>query len=110
MKLLNKGDKLYIPSKWSISNGFSDIAGGVATISEITIDKRLGINHMNGIFVKFEEVPGTSYNYKYLIKDQENLEKEYQGKIAHPDPDIDTPWIEEGDLVNGQPYIGKSIW
>ena len=41
--------------------------------------------------------------------EQEKLAKEYKDKPAHPDPDIYTPWIEEGDIVNGEVYIGKPI-
>lgn len=110
MKLLNKGDKMYVPGSCFISNGSNDIAGGLVTIKEIEINERLGADHFNGIFVKFEELPGHSYNYKFLLKDQDKLAKEYQNKAAHPDPDIDTPWIEGGDVVNGQTYAGNSIW
>lgn len=110
MRLLNKGDKMYVGGSCSISNGSDDVAGGLATIKEIEINERLGAGHMNGIFVTFEELPGHSYNYKGLLEEQERLSKEYKDRIAHPDPDVDTPWIEQGDIVNGEIYKGKSIW
>jgi len=110
MELLKKGDKMYLRGSMSISNGSSDVSGGLATIKEIKIDERLGADHFNGIFVKFEEVPDHSYNYKSLMADQEKLSKLYEGKVAHPDPDIDRPWIEEGDIVDGKVYHGPDIW
>ena len=45
-----------------------------------------------------------------LIEEQTELSKLYKGDTAHPDPDIDTPWIEEGDIVNGKVYKGNPIW
>jgi len=110
MELLKKGDKMYLRGSMSISHGSDDVAGGLATIKNIRIDERLGIDHFNGIFVEFEEVPGHSYNYKNLIEEQDKLAERYKGKFAHPDPDIDTPWIEEGDWVNGKKYHGPDIW
>jgi hypothetical protein len=44
------------------------------------------------------------------MKDQEKNKELYGDQIAKPDPDIDTPWIEEGDWVNGQKYTGSPIW
>ena len=110
MELLKKGDKMYLRGSMSISNGSDDVTGGLATIKKIEINERLGSDHFNGIFVEFEEVPGHSYNYKSLINQQEELAKQYEGKIAHPSPDIDTPWIEDGDWVNGHVYNGPDIW
>lgn len=110
MKLLNKGDKMYVYGSMSISNGSSDTQGGLATIKSIDIDKNLGIKHFNGVMVEFEELPGHRYNYKNLIEQQEELAKEYADSIACPDPDIDTPWIEDGDTVNGQIYKGNPIY
>ena len=110
MKLLKKGDKMYVRGSMSISNGSSDTAGGLATIKEIIINSKLGKDHFNGIFVTFEELPGHSYNYKHLVEEQKELAKIFKNEIAHPDPDIDTPWIEEGDIVNGKIYKGNPIW
>ena len=104
------GDQMYVNGSISISRGSDDVAGGLATVKKIEINERLGIDHPNGIFVTFKELPGHSYNYKSLLKNQEEYSKIYAGKIAHPDPDIDTPWIEDGDWVNGQIYRGPSIW
>ena len=110
MKILNPGDKMYVRGSMSISNGSADVAGGLATIKKIKIDEKLGVNHFNGVFVEFEELPGHSYNYKFLLEDQELLAKQYEGKFAHPDPDIDTPWIQDGDIVDGKLYRGPDIW
>lgn len=110
MKLLEVGDKMYVRGSMSISNGSNDVAGGLATIKKIEIDENLGAEHMNGIMVKFEEITGHSYNYKNLMKDQEKLKEIYKDQFAHSDPDIDRPWIEEGDWANGQQYKGRPIW
>lgn len=102
------GSKIYIPGSMSISNGSSDVAGGQATISKIEENISAGEKCR---FVEVKEVPGHQYNWDTYLKPlQDQLKKEYKNQIAHPDPDIDTPWIEEGDIVNGEKYIGKSIW
>ena len=105
-----KGDKLYIRGSCSISNGSNDVAGGLATIKEIEVSKTLPEGHMNSIFVSFEEIPNHSYNYLLLLEEQEKLKERYGNEKAHPDPDIDTPWIQSGDIVNGSVYNGPDIW
>lgn len=111
MEIPKIGDKLYIPSQLHITRGSDDIAGGLATISEVIVSDHLPIEHINSIMVKFKELnKASSYNYKDLLRQQDKLSVDYAGKIAHPDPDIDTPWIEKGDIVNGKPYQGNSIF
>lgn len=94
------GDDMYIPSAMYISRGSDDRVGGLAEIK--SIDSK-------GM-VSFKEIPGVSYNYEYLLKEQDKLKKEFGNSRAYPDPDIDTPWIESGDIVNGETYKGKPIW
>lgn len=102
------GDKIYVDSSYYISHGSDDFEGGIATISKISEDISGG---EKCIFVEIEERPGTSYNWsQFLSKKQEELKKEFGEQLAHPDPDIDTPWIEEGDIVNGKKYKGPPIW
>ena len=96
-----KGDTIYVGSSYSISNGSSDVCGGKATVDKVE-------DTINGVFVSVKEHPGHSYNWKFL--DQEKLKKEYGDAIAHPCPDVDTPWIEDGDVVDGKVYHGKPIW
>lgn len=110
MKKVKKGDKLYVKGSSYISRGSDDIAGGLATIRSIIINEDLPYDDYNKIMVTFEEIPGVSYNLTYLFSEQEKFSKIYKDQIAHPDPDIDTPWIEKGDIVNGKPYNGSSIW
>ncbi len=112
MKNLPKiGDKLYVPSAYHISRGEDDIDGGLATISKVEISKHLPKNHINSIMVKFEELDkATSYNYRILLEQQKELKEEYGDQVAKPNPDINTPWIESGDIVNGREYNGKPIW
>jgi hypothetical protein len=94
------GQKIYIRSSWHISAGHLDIAGGLATISKVeTI--------AGDWFVELKEVPNHGVNYSLLYPDQAELKKEYKGQKAHPDPDIDTPWIEEGDYVGQNQEFGK---
>lgn len=110
MNIPKIGDKIYIPSSYHISRGSDDVQGGLATISRVEISKTLPADHVNAIMVLVEEISGTSYNYKNLMEKQEELKKEFGEKKACPDPDIDTPWIESGDIINDKPYSGPSIW
>lgn len=110
MKLPSKGDKIYIPSSYHISSGSDDVQGGVATIDTIKVNTDLPKDHYNSVFVSVEKVPGHGFNYQYLLEQQDELKKQFKDKIARPDPDIDTPWIQEGDWVDGKKYHGPDVW
>ena len=110
------GDELYIESHYHISHGRDDVTGGLAKISNV--EKQISAGEPTW-FVEVEEVPGDGYNYELLMEKQEELKKEFGKSRAHPSPDIDTPWIEEGDIVsgtfngktyNGEVYQGPPIW
>lgn len=109
-KIPDVGDKIYIDNSFHISHGIDDVQGGIATISEIHISKTLPEDHMNSIFVSVKEIPGTKYNYISLMKEQEKLKQKFGDRKAYPDPDVDRPWIEDGDIVDGKVYHGKDIW
>lgn len=102
------GDQIYIQGSCSISNGSSDVAGGLAIIKKITNQISAG-NPCR--FIELEGIEGHNYNWdQHLKSKQAELKKEYGKQKAKPDPDIDTPWIEEGDIVNGKAYKEKPIW
>src|SRR5512139_3511075 len=75
------GQKIYIPSSRYISHGRDDIAGGLATITEV----KEGGSACNW-FVSVAEVPG-AYNYEILMELQAELKIEFGEQCAHPDPD-----------------------
>ncbi len=101
------GDKIYVNSSFYISHGSDDFVGGLATISKVYQGISGGEKTW---FVEIKERPGSGYNYEMLVEKQKELKKEFGKKKAYADPDIDTPWIEDGDTVNGQVYHGKPIW
>ena len=106
--MIKVGDKIYIPSAWYISHGSDDMVGGLATISAIEERENVGVLCQ---FVQIKEFPGKSYNWTlYLKYIQDKLKAEFGDNAAYPDPDIDTPWIEDGDIVNGEVYRGPSRW
>lgn len=76
------GQKIYIPSSRYISHGRDDIAGGLATITEV----KEGGSACKW-FVSVAEVPGVSYNYEILMELQAELKKEFGEQRGHPDPD-----------------------
>lgn len=108
IKVPKVGSDIYVSSSFSISNGSSDVVGGLGKVKNV----ECGISGGQPcIFIEVVEHPGRSYNWsQILLKEQAKLKKEFGKKRAYPDPDIDTPWIEEGDIVNGVPYKGKPIW
>jgi hypothetical protein len=81
------GQKIYVPDAMYISHGSDDFAGGIATVSRV-------YEHSNDdTYVDIKERPGHGYNWTGFIgPDQAKLKEEYKGRIAHADPDIDTPW------------------
>lgn len=85
-----KGNKLYIPSAYYIDRGWDDFEGGLATIESFDISKTLPEDHYNSIFISFKESP-SSYNYRYVLENQEKWKQEYADKIAHPSPDGENP-------------------
>ncbi|MFA5154408.1 MAG: hypothetical protein WC554_17825 [Clostridia bacterium] len=74
------GLKIYVPGAMYVYRGEDDFAGGIATISKV--DKENNI-----IMISIEERPGTRYNWKYLLEDQDKLKTQFGDQIAHPDPD-----------------------
>lgn len=105
----NVGDKIYVGSSISISNGSNDFCGGLSIISKVY--KSMSAGKMVW-FIETEEGDGRGWNYAMLIEDdtQKELKKRFGESKAHPDPDIDTPWIEDGDFVDGKVYHGEDIW
>jgi len=102
------GDKIYVNSSFSISHGSDDFTGGLATVKRVY--KSMSGGDPNCIFVDIVE-GNRSYNWtQFLADDQAELKKEFGRRKAHPSPDIDTPWIEPGDTVNGQVYKGPPVW
>ena len=87
MKKPKIGDKIYIPSAMYVYRGRDDVQGGLATISEVKINRNLPKNHMNSIFIRVEEVPVTAYNWNILMTKQEGLKKMFGDQVAKPDPD-----------------------
>ena len=108
MKELKVGQDIYVGSSCSISNGSSDVLGGLAKVTKITNDISGG---EKCLFVEVKELPGHGYNWsQHLSKIQDKLKKEFGTKRARPDPDVDRPWIEKGDFVDGKVYDGPDIW
>ena len=85
--LVKEGDKIYVPSALYVYRGSDDFHGGLATISKV-IKEDLPIDHFNYCFVRIKERPGTGYNLRVLLGQQESLKAEYGETIAHPDPDL----------------------
>jgi hypothetical protein len=105
-KIPKIGDTIYVDSSCSISNGSSDVMGGLATVTKV--EKLKGID--DTVFVSVKEHPGHGYNWDSLAERQAELKKEFGQKRAYPDPDEDRPWIEDGDLVDGHVYHGPAQW
>lgn len=110
MDLPKIGDKIYIGSSFHISRGSDDVQGGLATIDNVKVSDHLSSDHYNYCMVSVKEVPGPAYNYNYLKENQDKWKLQFGDKSAYPDPDIDTPWIESGDIVDGEVYKGSPIW
>jgi len=75
------GDEIYIPTSLYIGHGEDDVLGGLATISKVKLNMKCS-NEFNRIFVDINEVNGHSYNWKFLMKNQEKYKEMYGDKIA----------------------------
>ena len=107
MEDLKIGQKIYVETHLYMSHGSDDVIGGLATVSKI----KDGISAGKKVpFVSVKEHPGNSYNWKLLSQKQDQLKEEFGNQIAKADPDIDRPWIEDGDTVDGKIYHGPPVW
>ena len=86
----------------SLSEGSSDVVGGLATVSKI--EKKYSY-----IWVTVKEHPNRTHNWKLLRKEQAELKKQFGKRKAYPNPDIDTPWIEPGDTA-GLVLVDQTVW
>lgn len=86
MKIPKVGEKIYIPTSLYMDHGEDDVHGGLATISKVELNLNCP-QETNRIYVYVKEVPGVSYNYIMLIKDQVKLKERYGNQTAYPDPD-----------------------
>ncbi len=102
------GDKIYVNSSYSISHGSDDFTGGLATVSRVY--KSMSGGDANCLFVEIAE-GNRSYNWTQILStEQAKLKKKFGKQKAHPSPDIDTPWLEPGDIVGHGVYVGPAIW
>lgn len=106
------GDTVYVPTSLHLSRGSDDFIGGLATVTWVGEGKSAG---KMVTFVEVAEKPGSRFNWaEYLEPNQETFRLRYGEQRAHPDPDEDRPWIEEGDTVfdeNGpRIHKGSPIW
>lgn len=108
IKIPEVGDKIYVDSSMSLAHGSDDFAGGIATVKKVY--KGMSGGDDNCIFVDIVE-GDRGYNWTQILAERQiELKKEFGRRKAHSDPDIDTPWIEPGDIVDGNVYTGKKIW
>lgn len=94
------GQDIYVTSAMFISRGSDDRVGGLAKIK--SIDEK-----NNRVVV--EEFPNIQFGLDSLMKQQEELKITFGDNRAYPDPDVDQPWIQDGDTVNGHVYHGPDI-
>ena len=88
MKMPEVGEKIYIPTSLYMDHGEDDVHGGLATISEVVLNSDCP-QESNRIYVFVQEVPGVSYNYWVLLRDQDKLRERFGDQAAYPDPDYD---------------------
>lgn len=87
MDLPKVGDKIYIEGVMFLSHGRDDYNGGLATISRIETNDKLGKNHRNYFFISVKEIPNRGFNYKMLLEKQDEYKKRYDDVVAEPNPD-----------------------
>lgn len=88
MKKPKEGDKIYVPTSLYVYRGEDDFEGGLATINKIEYSNHLPEDHYNYTMVGIKERPGTMYNWKYLMENQDEWKARYGEQVAHPDPDM----------------------
>ncbi len=88
IKIPKIGDKIYVPSCYYVYRGEDNFEGGLATINKIEEKKHLPKDDTNYWFVGIEGRPTTMWNWKILLKEQNELKRKHMGQIAHSNPDL----------------------
>lgn len=78
------GQRIYLRTALYISHGRDDVAGGLATVSDVTLGGSAG---KLVPFVETFEVPNRCYNWELLAAEQDKLKARHGDEKAHPDPD-----------------------
>lgn len=78
---------VYVPTMGYIGHGEDDIRGGKAIVESVI--ERETPNEYNKIFVKLFHMSGT-YNWTYLLENQEEWAEKYGDVWARKDPGITT--------------------
>lgn len=73
------GDQLYVPARSSDMSPEFDCTGGIATVKSVKIQRSEG---KLVPFVVFEELPGITINFYWLLEQQHRLKALYQGAVA----------------------------
>ena len=76
------GSTIYVPTQLYLSRGRDDVQGGKAKV------KSVEVKH-GTMWVSVEELPGRSYNWAVLSRDQGELKARFGDQVARPDPDND---------------------
>ena len=80
------GDKLYVGSSYYIDHGEDDREGGIATVDYVKHEE-VPKNPVNSWFVYFVGLT-SGINLTILLEEQEKLERQYAGKLAHQCSDL----------------------
>jgi hypothetical protein len=81
-------EQIYVPTSLHVYRGFDDYIGGLATITDIEYKKHLPKDHYNYCFVEINNIKGSTYNWNYLLEQQESLKEQFGNQVAYPDPDL----------------------
>lgn len=87
-KEIKKWSKIYVPSSISIYPGVDEFIGGIATVQDIIINKKLKANHINGVFITIAERPKVKYNLHSLLLQQKDLAEKFGTIKSHITPGV----------------------
>jgi hypothetical protein len=78
------GQDIYVPGAMYLSRGSDDYVGGLAKVNFVKKEKH---GKEQTFMVGVKEIPGTTWNWKFLSEEQKELKKEFKKNRAYPDPD-----------------------
>ena len=79
------GDDIYVPTRMYIDHGEDDVDGGLAEVIKVELSMSAGDPKCP--FVTVKEHPNSSYNWKCLMEEQDDLKKEFKKRRAKVNPD-----------------------
>jgi len=82
------GESVYIDTYIFVTHGIDDFYGGLCEVDLVNTDN-------GNVYISVKEDPGTSYNWKHLYQEQEQLKNKFGTNRGYQKPDLRKEFNEQ---------------